>query len=136
MKTYSATDLHRRNLQISGTEKLVPGLAASIREIIALLGAVTVATSIVLMSVWMASSEINNMYSAGTWAIGLVFLGVALDKRGSLAYVQTATGLIFLILAFLQNSVSVNFSIISGVLLAAWVAIALFVHLRQHDTYL
>ena len=130
MKTYTAAALHNRKPQMSAREMFVPSVAASIREILALLSAVTAATSIVLGSVWATGLEMSNVFSALVWALGFVFLGLALNNRGALAYFQFATGLVLPVLASLQNSVSPDFAMISGALLAAWVAIAIFVHLR------
>jgi hypothetical protein len=129
MKTYTATTRQNGNFKVSGRD-IVPGLAASMREILALLSAVTVATLFVLVSVWVAGTEMTNIASALTWAIGLVFLGIALDNRGPLAYFQLVTGLFLLVLSYLQNSISPDFTIVSGALLAAWASIALFGHLR------
>ena len=130
MKTYTSTAQHNQKLQIGRGEMIVPSMAASLREILALLSAVTAATSIVLLSVWIAGLEWTNIFSALTWGGGLVFLGLAFDKRGPTVYLQSATGLILLVLACLQNSVSPDFIIISGALLAAWAAIVIFLHLR------
>ena len=130
MKTYTAAAQQNQKIRIRGGEMIVPSMAASIREILVLLSAVTAATSIVLFSVWIAGLEWTNIFSALTWGGGLVFLGLALDKRGPTVYFQSATGLVLLVLACLQNSVSPDFIIISGALLAAWAAIAIFLNLR------
>ena len=130
MKTLTAAAQQNQKIQIGRGELIVPGMAASIREILALLSAVTVATSIVLLSVWIAGLEWTNIFSALTWGGGLVFLGLALDKRGPTIYFQSVTGLVLLVLAWLQNSVSPDFIIISGALLSAWAAITVFFHLR------
>ena len=102
----------------------------SIREFLALLSAVTSAAAIVLLSVWVAGMEMTAILSASTWGVGFIFLGVAVDNREPTAFFQLATGIALLALAWLQNAVSPDFTIVSGVLVAAWVAVSLFKRLR------
>ena len=61
-----------------------------------------------------------------TWGIGLIFLGLAVDNHGWVALYKSATGVALLTLALLQNSVSPDFIIVADVVLAIWVAVALF----------
>ena len=101
-------------------------MGVHIQTILASLGALTTATAIVLLSVWMAGVEISNMVDASTWGLGLIFLGLAVDNRKPTAIFQVATGMALLVLAWLQHTVSPDFTIVSGVLVATWVAVRVF----------
>ena len=145
MKTYSGQlqqDRQIKTLQIKTTDgpnragsttagsNIVPVMTVSIREMLALLSALSAATGIVLLSVWVAGMEISNILGAATWGLGFVFLGLAVDNREQTARWQLVTGLALLSLAALQYTVSPDFTIASGVLLAIWVAVGMFRQLR------
>ena len=130
MKTLTTTIRQDRELSVTTGQRFVPTLAASINEVLALLAAVTAATAIVLLSVWVAGQEINEILGAGIWGVGFIFLGIAVDNRDPGAFLLLATGVALLALAWLQNAVSPDFTIVSGVLMAAWVAVSLFKRLR------
>jgi len=105
-------------------------VSLSIPDLLALMGAVTVAASIILLTVWAAGTELNVFIGAGTWGMGFIFLGLAVDNRGSKAIYQFASGAGLLALAALHTTVSAEFAIVSGVLVATWVAVLMFRHLR------
>ena len=126
MKTYDVhIDQNQAHASISRL-KLIPAMTASIREILVLLSAVLVATSIITLSVWAAGLELNVYLGAGTWALSFIFLGLAVDNQGRTAIFQMVTGLVLLVLSLLQNYVSPDFLIVSGTLVATWVAATLF----------
>lgn len=102
--------------------KLIPAMRSSLREVLALMSAVLVAASIITLSVWATGMEIGAILGAGTWALGFVFLGFAVDGRGRTAIYQLLTGLALLVLALLQSYVSPDFFIFSGTLVATWLA--------------
>jgi hypothetical protein len=62
--------------------------------------------------------------------VGFVFLGIAVDKRDPGAFLLLVTGLALLVLAWLQTAVSSDYAIVSGVLVAGWVAVSIFKRLR------
>lgn len=126
MKTYSVHIDQKRAPGSIASLKLIPAMTASIREVLALMSAVLVAASIITLSVWAAGMEINAFLGASTWALGFMFLGLAIDNRKRTAMFQLVTGLALLVLALLQNYVSPDFLIVSGTLVATWVAAALF----------
>ena len=130
MKTLTVPIRQDRQLQTTTGLPTFPAMNVSIREILALLSAVISAAAIVLLSVWVAGMEVTAILSASTWGIGFIFLGVAVDNRDPTAFFQLVTGVALLALAWLQNAVSPDFTIVSGVLVAAWVAVSLFKRLR------
>lgn len=130
MKINSGHMQEHHRFHIGAESRLVPAMVDSFRETLALLGAVIAAIAIVMLSVWVAGMEIQNIFGAFTWGLGFVFLAMAVDSRESLVILQSVTGLSLLVLALLQNSVSPDFIIASGILVALWVAATLFRQLR------
>ena len=126
MKTYSVHIDQNRKRDSIASSKLIPAMKASLREILASMSAVLVAVSIITLSVWAAGTEVNALSGAGTWALAFIFLGLAVDNRGRTAILQMMTGLALLVLALLQSYVSPDFLIVSGTLVASWVAAILF----------
>lgn len=130
MKALTAHIQQNHKFHLTGGEKFVPSVSVSIREVVALLSAVTSAVAIILLSVWASGSGLAAVLGAGTWAISFVFLGMAVDNRKPVALLQLSTGLSLMVLAWLQYSVSPEFMILTGVLLAAWASVGLFQRLR------
>ncbi len=126
MKIVSSSIHQNLKPQTVDSRKLVPAMVASMRDIMALTCAGLAAIVIITLSVWAAGLEINTYLGLGTWGLGFIFLGLAVDNSGRVALFQLITGVSFLILALLQNSVSPDFIIVSGALLATWVAVVLF----------
>ena len=133
MKTFSVHIDHKRSTGSITRSKLMLAMKASIREILAVMSAVLLAATIITLSVWAAGMEINAILGAGTWALAFVFFGLAVDNRGWTAILQLLTGLTLLVLALLQNYVSPDFLIVSGTLLAIWVAAVLFNRVCPQD---
>jgi len=126
MKTYSVhIDQNRKPASIASS-KLIAAMKASLREILASMSAVLVAASIITLSVWAAGMEVNVFLGAGTWGLAFIFLGLAVDNQERTALLQMMTGLALLVLALLQNYVSPDFLIVSGTLVASWVAAIIF----------
>ena len=130
MKTLSAPIRQKREFQIADRELFFPTVSVSMREVLALLSAVTSMIAITLLSVWASGSEMTAVLSAGTWGISFVFLGLAVDNRVSTALLQLSTGLALMVLTWLYFTVSPEFIILSGVLVATWVSFELFRRLR------
>jgi len=95
-------------------------MAATLREILGLAAAVGVAAALVTLSAWLAGRAPGPLLAACLWGLGFVFLGLAVDSRGLRAIFLAMTGLALPVLAMLQDRVSPDFMIVSGVLLAAW----------------
>ena len=130
MKTLTSQMHQKREFQSAIGQKLVPAMTASINEVLALLSAIIAATAIVSLSIWVTELEMNDVLGAGIWGIGFVFLGIAVENREPRAFLQLVTGVALLILAWLQTSVSADYAIASGALVATWVAVSLFKRLR------
>jgi hypothetical protein len=130
MKIHSGHIQEHHRFHITADKSIVPVVVDSFRETLALLSAVIAAIAIVMLSVWVADMEIQNILGAFTWGLGFVFLAMAVDSQNSPAILQSLTGLSLLVLAWLHNSVSPDFIIASGILVALWVAATLFRQLR------
>lgn len=126
MKTFNTSIHQDLSLQSFTTRRHLPAILASMRNILALSSAGLMAIAIITLSVWAAGMEITMYLGVSTWGMGFIFLGLAVDNHGRTALFQLITGVSLLVLALLQNSVSPDFIIISGVLLATWVAVVLF----------
>lgn len=126
MKTFSVHIDQNRKPDSITSSKLILATKTSLREILASMSAVLVAASIITLSVWAAGTEVNLFLGAGTWALAFIFLGLAVDNRERTALLQMMTGLALLVLALLQNFVSPDFLIVSGTLVASWVAAIIF----------
>lgn len=120
MKTLTAPlpGTHERERTAGG--RWIDSMAATLREILSLTVAVGVAAALVTLSVWLAGRATGPLLAACLWGLGFVFLGLAVDGRGLRAVFLGMTGLALPVLALLQNRVSPDFMIVSGVLLAAW----------------
>jgi hypothetical protein len=125
MKTFSVSIHQNLKPQTVASKGLIPAMIASMGDIMALTFAGLAAIAVITLSVWAAGMEINTYLGLSTWGMGFIFLGLAVDNYGRVALFQLVTGVAFLILALLQNSVSPDFIIVSGVLLATWVAVVL-----------
>jgi hypothetical protein len=130
MKTTTTSIPQSRHLHIQPKQGHFTSVVVSTREVLATLSAITAATAIVLLSVLAAGVEFTNIIAASNWALGFVFLALAVDNRNSKSVLQLLSGLALIGLAWLQANVSSDYSIASGVLVATWVAISLFRQLR------
>jgi len=101
-------------------------MAGTLRDLMFLMSAVLTAAAIITLTVWLAGAEFSVFMGASTWGLGFIFLAMAMDRRGRLALLQAFSGGTFLVLALLQKSVSPDFGIFAGVLVAAWVVVALY----------
>ena len=130
MKTLISPMQQNCEPQKNTVRKFVPATTASINEALALLSAVAAAAAVMLSATWVAGLENRDVVSAGIWGVGIIFLGIAVDNHSPRAFLQLATGVALLVLAWLQTTTSPDFVIVSGGLVASWVAISLFKRLR------
>ena len=126
MKYISTPIEQNTKLPSVAAKGLIPAMAGTLRDLMALMSAVLMATVIVILAVWMAGMQFNGFLAASSWALGFSFLAMAIDRGGRLAFLQVVTGGSLLTLAFLQNSISPDFGILAGILVAVWVAVALY----------
>jgi len=130
MKTFNASIQQPRQVRIIPAGKFIPAVAASVNEIMALIGAVILAATIVALSVWIAGMEMTNVLGAGIWGVGFIFFGLAVDNSDWKGILQLVTGAALILLAWLQAHVSTDYVIVSGILVATWVAASVFKRLR------
>lgn len=126
MKTLNAQIQTERKTRSFTTGRLIPVLASNMRNIMAFTYAGLAAVVVIVLSVWVTGMGIGTFLGVSSWATGFIFLGLAVDSRGPLALFQVASGVALVVFALLQNSLSPNFFLLSGVLLASWVAFAVF----------
>ena len=126
MKFISTPISPNTELPTVSTHRLIPAMAGTLRDLMFLMSAVLTTAAIITLTVWLAGAEFSVFMGASTWGLGFIFLAMAMDRRGRLALLQAISGGTFLVLALLQNSVSPDFGIIAGVLVAAWVAAVLY----------
>lgn len=126
MKTINASIRQNSSSRYITSKGQLPAIAAAMRNILTLSSSGLIAIAIITLSVWAAGTDIAMYLGAGTWGVGFIFLGVAVDSRGRAALLQSITGISLLVLALLQNYVSPDFIIASGVLLATWLSVVSF----------
>ena len=130
MKTFTTPIQENRKALAAAGQQIIPAVLVSSREILAVLSAATAATAIVLLSVWVAGMEVTDIVGATTWGLAFIFIGLAVDNREPTAILQLATGIALVVLAWLQGSISADFTIASGVLVASWLAAVIFRSVR------
>jgi len=126
MKIFSAPIQQNRKNHSFTTGRLIPVLAINMRNIMALMYSGLAAVVVITLSIWVAGMGITTFLGVSTWATGFVFLAVAVDNRGPLALFQMTSGVALLVIALLQNSLSPDFFLLAGVVLATWIAFAVF----------
>ena len=130
MKTINASLHQPRQVQTIPTGKVIPAMAESAQELLALLSSVALAAAIVMLSVWVAGMEMTDVLGAGIWGLGFIFFGLAVDSSDPKAVMHLVTGVALIVLAWLQANVSADYVIMSGVLVASWVAVGVYKRLR------
>ena len=108
----------------------LPAVSVSVREILALWVAVGMATMVVLSSITLAGSAAGSVIGAGTWALAIGFFAMAVDAEGRKGLLQALSGLFLIGFAWLQNTVSPDYTIGTGILMAAWISVAVFKRLK------
>lgn len=126
MKTFSVSIHQGLKLKPGATQKLGKVLTATMRNIMAVTWATVAALALIALFVWVAGMGVQTYLGAGTWGMGFIFLALALDNDGKYTRYKAMTGVALLTLALLQSSLSPGFMIISGAVLAAWLAGAVF----------
>lgn len=107
-----------------------PSISLAVREVLALWSSAGMATLIVLLSIVLVDSDAGALVGAGTWTSAFVFFAVAIDTSGIRGMFLALSGLLLLVLAWLQSSVSQDYTIASGILIAAWVSVWVFRRLK------
>ena len=85
------------------------------------------ALAIVVAATWLIAAPGLVVYLQATlWASGFVFLGLAIDSEKPVPGLSLATGIALPVLAVLSSRVAVEIAIVAAVLVAAWVAAAIW----------
>lgn len=108
----------------------LPAVPVSVREILALWVSVGMATMAVLTSIALAATAAGSLIGAGTWALAIGFFASAVDADGRKGLLQALTGMLLIAFAWLQNTVSPDYTIGTGILMAAWISVAVFKRLK------
>ena len=133
MKTLNP-ELHKYSLhKTTITRRWGPGLNVFVIDALSLLGALAVAVSVILVSIWLATMDVKPLAGAATWAVAFIFFALAFEKRGPAALFHALTGVALVVLAWLQNTMTADYTIVSGVLIAVTVAIAVFKRFNRSD---
>lgn len=84
------------------------------------------ALALVVGSAWLVTlPDLVPYLQAATWAVGLVFLALAVEsERGDTALLMSFTGVALPVLAFLSSRVATELAIVAATLVAAWVVAA------------
>ncbi len=130
MKAHTALTHTECCHQISSFHVHIPAMVISARDILALLSAVTVAAAIIAFSVWFAGMDVQGVLGASTWGTAFVFFALAMDSSKLTAFFQLVTGISLLGLAWLQYIAAPDYAIVSGALVAIWLAVPVFRRLR------
>lgn len=133
MKTISIPVEKNQKIVPTVSNRLIPAMAVSLRNLTVIIGAGIAATGLITFSVWVTVHVSGSYLAAVTWALAFIFLALSVDSRGRAALYQLTTGIAMLVLAFLQSIVTPDFVIVSGVLVASWVAALLFKRLSVHS---
>lgn len=130
MKTITAHIHDTGRFHTKSAPEQLPEMVIPICEILALLSAVTVATGVIMLSIWAAGMDISGLIGAAGWGVAIVFFALAVDSRTPVALLQGSTGVALAVLAWLQFVVSPEYTIVSGIVIAAWLAVAVFERLK------
>jgi hypothetical protein len=127
MKTQSIewTNINNRGATITGNPvgRLNSAMSLVTKAFLALVPAV----AIVVGAAWLITAPDLVVYLQATlWASGFVFLGLAIDSEKSVASLSLVTGIALPVLAVLSSRVAVEIAIVAAVLVAAWVAAAIW----------
>ena len=85
------------------------------------------ALAIVIGSAWLISAPDLMVYLQATlWTSGFVFFGLAIESKKPVILASLATGIALPALAVLSSKVAAEFAVVAAVLVAAWIAVAIF----------
>jgi hypothetical protein len=89
--------------------------------------AVVPAIAIITASAWLITAPDLVVYlQASLWALGFVYLGLAIESEESAMIASLATGIALPVLALLSSRVAVELAILAAALVAGWVAVVIF----------
>jgi hypothetical protein len=130
MKIYSTAIHQDSQTRTRSGHGLIPAIAVSGGSVLAALGSLAAGSIVVLLSVLAAEAQITGVVGALTWGLGLIFFALAIDVPGRTSLLKLLTGVALCLLAWLQFNMSADFTVVSGVLVAAWAIFASLGRLR------
>lgn len=121
---WSQPEPYENSIDLESIWRINDALSWAARVFVALVPAM----ALVVAAVWVVSLPQWILYfQVSVWAMGFVFLGLALDsRRFSISGLHILSGLALFLLAWLSRNLGGEFLIVAAVLVAAWVAAALF----------
>ena len=108
----------------------IPAMVITLRDVVAVLGALAVVVVTVLLAAWMSTIGSGNVLAGGTWGAAVVFAALAVDGRGAKALMLAMMAVVLVALAWLQVSLAAGFVVPAAALLAPWLAAEVFRRLR------
>lgn len=118
------TEAYENSIDLAWVSRLDSGLQLAVKLAFSLLPAL----ALVIASAWISAQPGWVIYlQAGTWAIGFVFLGLALDSRtiGRVG-LNALAGLALFGLTWQSRNFGAELLIVAAVIMASWMAAALF----------
>ena len=127
MKTHTIEWTNINNQSTTDTHNPVRRLNSAMSLATKAFLALVPALAIVVAATWLIAAPGLVVYLQATlWASGFVFLGLAIDSEKPVPSLSLATGIALPILAVLSSRVAVEIAIVAAVLVAAWVAAAIW----------
>ena len=99
-------------------------VASPLKSILVTLAAALPATAIAVMTIFAFSSQAQAVAAAGVWATSFVFLALSVESSGSRSLLLGVSALVLMLLAWLSTRLAVEFGMLAGFMVAAWVAFA------------
>lgn len=93
------------------------------RSVVRWIGAATVAALVAIASIWAATNPaVDHFLGAALWGAGFVFLAIAVEVDIKRIFPYIITGVALPVLAVAGSYVAEEFSMLAGVIVAAWLA--------------
>ena len=130
MKTHVMNGPIRFYAEARDWQLRIPAIVITLRDVIAVLGALAVVVVTVLLAAWMSTIGSGNVLAGGTWGAAIVFTALAVDGRGAKALMLAMMAVVLVALAWLQLSLAAGFVVPAAALVAPWLAVGVFQRLR------
>ncbi len=127
MKTHSIAlpriDSTSKSRAMEPARKLSHVLCIASKAFVAAVPALT----LVVGAAWLITVPELVLYLQATlWALGFVFLGLAIDSEKPGNFLALATGITLPVLAMLSSFVAVEIAVVAAALVAAWIAALIY----------
>ena len=118
---WTTSPANRQLLAKTGGKGLVSLTRIITKSFIATVGALAVLAG---TAVVVSMPQFDNYLQASLWALGLIFLALAVETRKPLAY--AISGLVLPAIALLSYNVATEWAMVAAAVLAAWVVYAVY----------